>query len=214
MELLRRSAGRTPATPDLDSAADHDELTPPYGVAMSLEAWADLPEDATGELVAGRLMEAEMPGYAHEYLLALVLGALRDWLVPRGGFCAGSGVRFAVAPNTGRMPDASAFLPGRRPPAQGLVRTPPDVAVEILSPRPRDVRRDRIAKMNEYAAFGVRWFWLIDPEARVVEIFELGDDGRYIRALAAAGAIEQVPGCPGLRLGFDAWWAELDRLAE
>ena len=54
---------------------------------------------------------------------------------------------------------------------------------------------------------------MIDPWLRTVEILELGRDGRYVRAFAGAGgAIEQVPGMPGLSLDLDAMWAEIHQL--
>ena len=52
------------------------------------------------------------------------------------------------------------------------------------------------------------------PEARVLEIFELGADGRYVIALTAADGAHPVPGCEGLVLDLDALWAEVDRLPE
>jgi hypothetical protein len=63
-----------------------------------------------------------------------------------------------------------------------------------------------------YAAFKVRFYWLVDPALGSVEIFEL-QGGRYGRAAAAtSGAITEVPGCAGLAVDLDALWAELARL--
>ena len=180
---------------------------------MSLVAWAALPEDDEGELVDGRLVEEEVPGLEHEAIVAWLIGALRPWVVERGGFVFGSELKMAVRPRRGRKPDVSVYLPGGPRPGRGaLARMPPGIIVEVISASPRDVRRDRIEKPDEYAAFGVRFYWLIDPVARTLEIFELGADGRYARALGAAGGTIEVPGCAALRLDLDALWAEIDRL--
>jgi hypothetical protein len=54
---------------------------------------------------------------------------------------------------------------------------------------------------------------LFDPALGALEIFELGDSGRFTRALAvSSGRIDDVPGCPGMVLEMDALWAELARL--
>ena len=89
----------------------------------------------------------------------------------------------------------------------------PDIALEIVSVGPRDGRRDRVEKLNEYAAFGIRFYWLIDPEQRSLQIFELARDGRYIHAVGATdGVVDPVPGCPGLIVDLDALWADIARL--
>jgi Uma2 family endonuclease len=181
---------------------------------LSLEAWAALPEDEPGELVDGRLVEEEEAGYAHDVAVAWLIHRLHGWVIERGGFVGASRARFAVAPARGRKPDATVYLPGsRKPPAHGLIRVPPDIAIEVVSPAPWDGRRDRIEKVKEYAGFRVRWYWIVDPQVRALQIFELGADGRYTYALGATeGRIESVPGCEGLALDVDALWAELDRL--
>jgi Uma2 family endonuclease len=187
------------------------ELAP---VEMTLAEWAAMPEDEPGELVDGRLVEEEVPDLHHEIFVAWFVRVLGNWLAGRGGFAFGSEGKFAVAPRRGRKPDVTMYLPGgKRPPARGVVRVPPDVAIEVVSPTPRDGRRDRIEKAREYSAFGVRWYWIVDPALRTLEIFELGADGRYVRALGESeGRIESVPGCEGLSLDLDAMWAEADRL--
>jgi Uma2 family endonuclease len=181
---------------------------------MSLAEWAALPEDDGGELVDGRLVEEEVPDAIHEDVVSWLNALFRAWIIARGGFVLGSDAKFGLKPRRGRKPDLSVFLPGGPvPPRRGVIRVPPGIAVEVVSPDPRDVRRDRVEKLAEYAAFGVRFYWILDPEARTLEIYELGAAGRYEHALGATGGrIDCPPGCEGLVVDLDALWAELDRL--
>jgi Uma2 family endonuclease len=184
----------------------------PYGRPMSVQEWCELPENVPGELVDGRLVEEEMTDSRHELIVGWLIAALRAWLVDRGGFVLSSNAKFRLGERHGRKPDVTAYFPGRKPPARGAVAIPPDIAIEIISPRPRDVRRDRVDKLREYAAFGVGCYWLLDPEARSLEVLELDSDGRYRHALGAAEGAVEIPGCRGLRLDLDALWRELDML--
>lgn len=84
--------------------------------------------------------------------------------------------------------------------------------VEILSPRARDVRRDRLEKLEEYANFGVRWYWLLDPEARVLEMLRLGSEGQYVHERSVGEGQIDVPGFEGLTLDVSALWADADEL--
>jgi len=185
-----------------------------HSALMSVDEWFALPEDEPGELIDGRLVEEEVPDPAHELIVTWVTSLLRLWLRGRAGFVFGSGAKLKLGEHRGRMPDASAYLPGgSKPPARGPIPVPPDIAIEVVSSTPRDMRRDRIEKMSDYAAFKVRFYWLIDPFARLLEIYELEEGGLYRRALGATGGkVETVPGCPGLVLDLDELWAELDAL--
>ncbi len=181
---------------------------------LSLDEWFALPENEPGELVNGRLEKEEVPDYLHEFLVTYLGSMLFGWIFPRGGLVAASDAKFAISPQRGRKPDLTVYLPGsQRPPARGLIAVPPDIAIEIVSPRPRDGRRDRIEKPADYAAFGIRYYWLLDPQLRSLEILELDPTGRYATALAATGGnLTQIPGCQELVIDLDAIWAELDRL--
>ena len=107
------------------------------------------------------------------------------------------------------------FLGERPKLLDALVRVSPHVVVEVLSPRPRDVRRDRVDKLADYGAARAKYYWIIDPQVRTLEIFELGARGRFSHALAAKeGRLARVPGCDGLKLDLDDLWAALDAEAE
>lgn len=195
--MSQRTAAESPAAPEL-----------------TLDEWFALPEDEPGELVEGRLEEEELPDYLHELLVMLLGRHLGNWVFPLGGLVAGSDAKFAVGARQGRKPDLTLYLPGsRRPPARGLIRIPPDIAIEIVSPTPRDGRRDRVEKMADYAAFGIAWYWILDPHLRSLEILQLDPQGRYLHVLGAStGTLSQVPGCDGLTLDLDELWAVVDGL--
>lgn len=182
---------------------------------ISLEAWASLPEDEPGELVDGALVEEESVGFLHEVAVGWLIEVLRASLARRGGLIASSDARFAVSPSHGRKPDITVYFAGsKKPSARGLVRVPPDIAVEVVSPTPRDARRDRVEKLREYAAFGVKWYWIVDPQLRTFEVLELGEHKRYIHVLGETEGSIEVPGCEGLTIDLNALWAELDQLED
>jgi Uma2 family endonuclease len=181
---------------------------------MTIQEWTSMPEDEQGELCDGLLEDEEVADLTHETAVLWLGSQLRTWVVALGGFAFGSEAKFALSSSRGRKADLSVFFPGRPAlPRRGAVTIPPDIAVEVVSPSPADRRRDRITKLAEYAAFGVRFYWILDPSARTIEMFELGPDGRYVHVLGATeGRLPQVPGCPGLSFDLDELWCEIDRL--
>lgn len=81
---------------------------------MSVEQWAALDEDEPGELVDGHLEEEEAPTRAHELVASWLIGVLRGWIVPRGGFVLGSESKVAVSARRGRKPDVVVFFSDAR----------------------------------------------------------------------------------------------------
>ena len=181
---------------------------------MTVAEWESLPEDEPGELVDGLLVEEEVPDFVHEAVIAWLLRTLSTWALPRGGYVFGSEGKFVIGPRRGRKPDLSMFFDRKgKVPRRGAGRIAPDVMVEVVSPTPRDGRRDRVEKVDDYAAFGVGYYWIVDPEQRSIEILERGADGRYVHALGILeGRAAEIPGCPGLVLEVDGLWAEIDEL--
>lgn len=82
---------------------------------------------------------------------------------------------------------------------------PADAVVEVVSPDSR--RRDRVEKVTDYEASGVREYWLIDPRLRQVELRRLGEDGRY-RLIQPEEGVFTSEAIPGFRLRIDWLWRE------
>lgn len=188
----------------------------PTARKLSVEEWADLDEDTPGELVDGCLEEEEMPTTLHEAVAMWLTRLLANDVIPRGGLVFGAELKLVVREGRGRKADISAYFPGQPFPARalGATRRPPSLVVEVLSPRPRDVRRDTVEKLREYADFGATYYWLVDPLARTIEIRELHTDGHHVTLLSAAEGKHDVPGLEGLALNLDELWTFVDRLPE
>jgi len=178
---------------------------------MTLEEWAGLDEDIEGELVDGLLEEEEMATFLHEIVVMWLAHALRPWIRRRHGYVAGPVAKIAVGPRRGRKPDLSVYLRGQAPAlADTLVRTPPHLVVEVVSPRPRDARRDRVEKISDYARAGISYYWILDPQLRTLEILEREASGQYRVVVGRSAGKVRFPGCPGLVLNLDDLWVEVD----
>ncbi|MFU0783111.1 MAG: Uma2 domain-containing protein [Thermoanaerobacterium thermosaccharolyticum] len=55
----------------------------------------------------------------------------------------------------------------------------PDLIVEITSPS--TARRDRVEKFNLYEKNGVKEYWIIEPDLKIVNVFILQENNRYGR---------------------------------
>jgi Uma2 family endonuclease len=74
----------------------------------------------------------------------------------------------------------------------------PDLVIEILSPS--TMRRDRELKRKVYARTGVEELWLIDPEKRRIEIFELQENSRAPRQIVSEKDVFTRLRFPGLKI--------------
>jgi Uma2 family endonuclease len=81
-------------------------------------------------------------------------------LVNARGFWAGVEARVPVRADRFRVPDVVVMRGGR--PAGRIITSPPEVAIEVLSPEDRAA--DVQARIDDYLQFGVPAVWLIDPE--------------------------------------------------
>lgn len=137
-----------------------------------------LPENLTGEILNGQLYTQPRPAGPHaraETALGSELMAPFDF--GRGG---PGGWWILVEPEIHfirdrevAVPDLGGWRRARMPeiPRGHRFEMVPDWVCEILSPSTES--KDRRIKMPIYARYGVRYAWLVDPEARTLEAYEL-----------------------------------------
>jgi Uma2 family endonuclease len=89
---------------------------------------------------------------------------------------------------------------------------PADLAVEVISPD--SITRDREEKFSEYEQGGVREYWLLDPQERKAEFFQLDEDGRYQPVPLDEEGIFRSQALPGFWLRPEWLWEPLPRLLD
>ena len=80
----------------------------------------------------------------------------------------------------------------------------PDLVIEILSPSTAD--RDRRIKLSLYARFGVREYWIIDPEQNTIQVIELETGGQNATRTYTSGSASSAL-LPGLDVPLDEVFA-------
>ena len=80
----------------------------------------------------------------------------------------------------------------------------PDLVIEILSPS--TASRDRELKLNLYARFGVREYWIVDPDESSVQVMNLGDEGYAAIKTYDSGDVESSA-LPGFHIAIDEIFA-------
>ena len=78
------------------------------------------------------------------------------------------------------------------------VQGAPDLIVEVLSPSTR--QSDELVKLNVYERFGVREYWLVDPQNQTVRIFRGGGGSFAPPVDLSAGEVLTTPLLPGLEI--------------
>jgi Uma2 family endonuclease len=93
------------------------------------------------------------------------------------------------------QPDLSVICDRKKIDKDGC-RGTPDLIIEILSPSTSS--RDQILKRDLYQRYGVREYWLLDPDAQVLTIYRLKGDGRFatpeVQAASGTTAVGILPG--------------------
>jgi Uma2 family endonuclease len=111
-----------------------------------------------------------------------------------------------LAPTTAVQPDLIFIGNDRRHIiTERAMEGPPNLLIEILSPTTH--RTDRLTKAQLYAKHQVSHYWLVDPDQRTLEAYELVID-HYDLAASARGAEVFAPWLfPGLSIQLADLWA-------
>lgn len=157
-----------------------------------------VPDRFLAQIVHGQLHVHPRPAPKHALAASIVGGKL----VPKfhdddGGGPGGWWILFEPELHLGMdilVPDFAGWRRERMPalPDTAYFDLAPDWVCEVLSPS--TARLDRVEKLALYAIHGVAHAWLIDPDAKTLEVFALVDSKwRLETALAEDAEVCAVP---------------------
>lgn len=142
-------------------------------------------EETQVEIIDGELYMQAAPSRRHQEILSELHRQIANYLV--GKRCRVYPAPFEVCLETIDIPeqvinvfepDLSIICDPSKLDDRGC-KGAPDWIVEITSPS--TARIDKIKKFNKYEAAGVKEYWIIEPEEKIVSVFTLQDNGRYGR---------------------------------
>ncbi len=140
---------------------------------LTYEDYVLLPDDGKRyEILDGDLYVTPSPTARHQRVSRnLFLTLARHVQAHELGEVLAAPLDVILADDSIAQPDILFISKERLPIVRDWVHGAPDLVIEILSPGTRE--RDRTLKRHLYARYGVRELWLVDPEARTVEVFTL-----------------------------------------
>ncbi|PWG61260.1 Uma2 family endonuclease [Spiribacter halobius] len=186
-------------------------MTDPAPRQATYEDILALPDHLVGELLGGDLHTHPRPAPRHARAYSALgyrIGGPFD-----GGIDGPGGWWILDEPEVHLgedvlVPDLAGWRRERMPslPDTAWFELAPDWVCEILSPA--TARADRAIKMPIYAREGVHHLWLVDPDARTLEVFALQDEGRWLM-LAALKDDDPVcqPPFDAITFGLESLWA-------
>ena len=146
--------------------------------AYTIRDIESLPEDTRAELIDGRIYYMSAPGRIHQEIIVKTLVRIESHITVGHGSCKVYPAPFAVYldRDIGQdylEPDLVVVCRPERLCDKGCMGAP-DWIMEVTSPSTQF--RDYTVKLFRYKAAGVREYWIVNPEKRVVHTYRFGEE--------------------------------------
>jgi Uma2 family endonuclease len=175
-------------------------------VKKTVKDYMALPQEHGVELIEGEFVMSPSPGFRHQDLIANLLIALKQHADARHlGEVIVSPMDVILSDEIVLQPDLLFIRNERLGIIKDRVEGAPDLVIEILSPSTSD--RDRFIKRDLYARFGVAEYWIVDPDARTIEVSALRGAKYELHAIFEQQDRLSTPLLPDLELTLATLWA-------
>ncbi|EDY19509.1 protein of unknown function DUF820 [Chthoniobacter flavus Ellin428] len=185
---------------------------PPAGKHWTFADLMQFDETDLYEIYDGRLIPIHrpLPGFYHQLISGQLLRLLDAFIRPRalGKLLIGP-LDVIMAEDNTAEPDLLFIARENAGIAQDWIRGTPDLIVEIISPS--TIVRDRYDKLEQYARFGVKEYWIVDPANQSLEILALNEKRFVMHSFAAETGKAESRLLPGLTVDLAELFEPEDR---
>lgn len=132
------------------------------------------------ELSGGRLEVLSMPTLTHQLIVMYLLNLLDAFAKAHApGLVVFSGLKVRLWKRKFREPDLLYMKAANRSRCHESHWEGADLLMEVVSPDPKDRKRDLVVKPREYARAGIPEYWIVNPVDRWIRVLVL--DGNTYR---------------------------------
>ena len=175
---------------------------------LTVADYMNTPDDVRCQLIDGELILAPSLTTRHQRVSVRLFVDLHQFVRMEGLGEA------CIAPLDVVFPDREVYQPDilfvsnerKGIITEANIQGAPDLVVEILSPSTQ--RHDRGHKQDVYAERGVREYWIVDPDARILEVLSAGANGWTPTATFSAEDALASPLLPGLSIDLGQVFAD------
>ena len=137
-----------------------------------------LPEDVRAELIDGKIYYMNPPVRIHQHIIVKMLVTISNYISDHNGSCEVYPSPFGVylSGETGRdllEPDLVVICNPDCLHDKGCMGAP-DWVMEVISPSTKS--RDYAIKLFKYRTAGVKEYWIVNPEKRIVSVYLFGEE--------------------------------------
>ena len=184
-------------------------MVQPKHIKLTVHDYMSIPEgdDKRYELIDGELILAPSPVPQHQIISGNLFDILNSFVRSQElGLLMYAPMDVVLSEHDVFQPDIL-FISNNRRDIIGdrNIQGAPDLVIEILSPETED--RDRGIKRDQYLRFGVREYWIIDPQERTVEVLRAGDTQFETVRVYPEGTTATSPILEGIRVEVDRLFA-------
>lgn len=170
--------------------------------SYTYEDYLRINDDNQYELIGGELILVPSPKTRHQRISGRLYRIIADFATKNNlGELLYAPIDVVLSETDKPQPDIM-FISNERLDiiAEDNIKGAPDLVIEVLSQS--TAKYDRVEKNRMYYKYGVKEYWVVDPEIKVIEVYTAGEKNWIIAGTYDNKEVLESPLLPGLQINL------------